>query len=428
MFTNTFHPMVGGLETSVATTHEELLRAGHLCRVITPQFDGACTSTNGVLRLPAWRGVGRRKFSIPLPSSSRIRNWVDALEPEILHAHQPFLLGDTAWRLAVLRGIPLVFTHHTFYERYAHCLRINDERARRMVIELSTEFCNRSHLVIAPTQSVRRILLERQVTSPIEVVPSGIDREFYASGCRTRGRVALGLGRDEEVVGHVGRISQEKNLEFMIGACLHLLHERPKARLLLIGDGDRLQWARQRIADAGLAQRLVAPGILLGAAVADAYAAMDVFVFASLSDTQGLVLAEAMAAAVPTIALQAPGAGDCIEHECSGVLLPASATEREFAAAVAAMLANPARRRVMAARAYECSQLYSRRACLDRLLEAYAQALQRQLHTPHAVQGRGELAPRWRAAWLPVWEKLAIAARAASLRPTLEGRGPAANS
>jgi len=429
MFTNTFEPMVGGLERSVASAHEDLQRAGHSCRVITPRFGEVRDSRDGVLRLPALRGVGRRKFSIPLPTSQRIRHWIEALEPQLLHAHQPFLLGDTAWQLARLRKIPLVFTHHTFYERYAHWLRMDAQRARHMVVDMTTQFCNRSQLVIAPSESVRRILLERHVHTPIEVVPTGIDVQFYAGGCRTRARAALGLQANDEVIGHVGRISQEKNLDYLARATLQLLQMRPRAKLLLVGEGDRLDQVRTRFAAAGMSARLVAPGTLRGADVVAAYAAMDLFIFASQSDTQGLVIAEAMAAGVPVVALAAPGASDCIEHERSGLLLPATARESEFAAEVAALLADPARWRTLSAGARSRALLYSRSACLERLLAVYQQTLQRYAPVTRCATGDWDaLAPRWEAAWRPIIEKLGVALRAAYVRPSLETPPPATHS
>jgi 1,2-diacylglycerol 3-alpha-glucosyltransferase len=427
MFTNTFEPMVGGLERSVATAHEDLQRAGHLCRVVTPCFDAARDSRDGVLRVPALRGLGKRKFSIPLPTSRRIRHWIEALQPQLLHAHQPFLLGDTAWQLARLRQIPLVFTHHTFYERYAHCLRMDAERARRMVMDMTTQFCNRSHMVIAPTPSVRRMLLERHVVAPIEVVPTGIDVQLYGSGCRARGRVALGLQIGDEVVGHIGRLSQEKNLEYLTHAALHVLQARPRSKLLLVGEGDRRDWARAQFAAAGMGERLIAPGTLQGVALADAYAALDVFIFGSQSDTQGLVLAEAMAAGVPVVALVAPGASDCIEHERSGWLLPATLGAREFAAAIEQLLAELNQRHWLSAGARHRARSYSRSACLERLLTVYEQTLQRCAEVGCSGRDWDALAPRWGITWKPIVEKLAVALRAAALRPSLESP-PSGNS
>lgn len=417
MFTNTFEPMVGGLERSVANAHEDLLSAGHFCRVVTPSFKGAEHSANGILRVPALMGIGRKEFSVPMRTSVRMEHWMEAIAPQVLHSHQPFLLGDTAWRIARLRRIPLVFTHHTLYERYAHYLLVDVERARRLVIDLTSRYANRCQLVIAPTPSVRDILIDRGVLVPIEVAPSGIDWELYAGGCAARGREMFGLRATDQVAGHLGRLSQEKNIGFLIESMLRLMHTRPNLKLLLVGDGDRLQWTRERFEQERLSDRLIAPGTLAGADVANAYAAMDVFVFASNTDTQGLVLAEAMAAGVPVVALDAPGARDCVIDQVTGQLLPAAIDEAGFALAVGTLLDDPQRSRELSTAARDHSRRYARPLCLQRLLELYERALQG--YRPDDVlpiDKWDHVAERFDVEWTPFWEKVTTAVRALASR------------
>lgn len=410
MFTNTFEPMIGGLERSVASLHEDLNAAGHSCRVITPSFKGADRSSGGVLRMPALTGIGRKDFSIPLPTISRLEHWMEALEPRIVHAHQPFLLGDTAWRIARLRRIPLVFTHHTLYERYAHFLPLDEDRARRLLIELTTRYANRCGLVIAPTASVRRLLIDRGITVPIEVAHSGIDLRMYAGASRERGRAALGLPQEAEVIGHLGRVSQEKNLDYLIDVVIRVLKARPASRFLLVGDGDRLAAAIARFHEQSLSDRLVTPGVLAGSEIVDAYAAMDVFVFASQTDTQGLVLAEAMAAGVPIVALDAPGARDCVIDQEVGLLLDRNADAATFAAAVDALLRDRARLMGIAERARQTARKFDRLECMRRHLEVYARAMREYSPEEGSTGDRwDQLAERFDIDFAPFWEKLSTA-------------------
>lgn len=426
MFTNTYAPMIGGVERAVENIHEDLNAAGHVCRVVTPVFKGAEHSAGGVLRMPAWTGFGEQEFSIPRPATSRLEHWMEAIDPLLVHSHQPFLLGDTAWRVARLRRIPLIFSHHTLYERYAHYLRMDEERARRLVIEMTTRYANRCDLVIAPTASIQTILAERGVTVPIEVAPSGIDWPLFASGSRMNGRRALGLDIEEEVVGHVGRLSQEKNMTYLIEALIRTMHLRPGLKFALVGDGDRSAWARQQFEAQGLRDRLVAPGILSGAALADAYAAMDVFAFASLTDTQGLVLAEAMAAAVPIVALDAPGARDCVPDGVVGTLVPAHAGPAEFASALTGVLSNASELRSRGMRAQQHARQFSRRHCMARLLAIYDRARLQYRSEPHASDARWEqLAERFDVEWTPFWEKVTTAFRAFSTRADEEAAAQA---
>ncbi len=181
-----------GSKRSVATLHEDLNRSGNPCHIVTPRYDQHVRSAEGILRVPALRGLGTKRFSIPLPGCRRIGRWMEALEPHVLHTHQPFLLGDTARRLARRENIPLVFSHHTFYERYAHYLPLPIEQARTLLARLSTTYANQCQLVIAPTTSVREILLNRGVRTPIAVAPTGVDVSLYGSGQRERARAVTG--------------------------------------------------------------------------------------------------------------------------------------------------------------------------------------------------------------------------------------------
>ncbi|HEY0946254.1 MAG TPA: glycosyltransferase [Opitutaceae bacterium] len=417
MFTNTFAPLVGGLERSVANAHEDLTTLGHLSRVVTPAFKGSEDSSGGVLRLPAITGVGEKEFSIALTLSNRLDHWLEALEPDVLHSHQPFLLGETAWRMARRRRVPLVFTHHTLYERYAHYLLVGNERMRRLVISLTTHYANRCDLVIAPTESIRRLLLERGVTVPVEVAPSGIDLELCASGVRERGRAQLGLGAEDEVIGNLGRLSQEKNLGFLVEAAIRVVKRRSRAKCLLVGDGDRLAWAQARFAEEELAERLVTPGMMHGQAMADAYAAMDVFLFASHTDTQGLVLGEAMAAGLPVIALDAPGSRDCVIDGVSGWLLPANANEDAFAGRIQDMLDMSDRRERWAAPARRAADRFGREACVRRLLEIYETASANFRSEATADDDLwGQMAERLDVDWAPFLEKVIVAFRSLSGR------------
>src|SRR5262249_6332026 len=153
------------------------------------------------------------------------------------------------------------------------------------------------------------LLRRRGVAAPIAVVPTGIDVARFAAGCRGRARARWNLGREETVIGHVGRLVPEKNLDYLAASVVHHLRHRA-GRFLLVGERPGAADVAARFAEAGLGERLMPTGRLDGEALADAYAAMDVFVFSACTDTQGLVLVEAAAAGCPVVALDAPGPRD----------------------------------------------------------------------------------------------------------------------
>ena len=109
-------------------------------------------------------------------------DYVDQFRPDVLHSHHPFLLGDSALRMAWSRRLPLVFTYHTMYEEYTHYVPLNSDALKRFVIQMSTDYCNLCSHVIAPSESVAVLLRQRGIATPITSIPTGIDLELFGSG------------------------------------------------------------------------------------------------------------------------------------------------------------------------------------------------------------------------------------------------------
>lgn len=320
--TNTFTPHVGGVARSVQQFTEVYRGLGHRVLVAAPRFEDAPEQETDVVRFPALQNFNGSDFSVPLPVPGILAASLDDLDPDLVHSHHPFLLGDTALRIAAARDIPIVFTHHTMYEQYTHYVPGDSPRMQRFAIDLATGYGNLCDVVIAPSESVAEILLHRGVTVPIEVIPTGVDRARLQSGDRTAGRRRAGIPPEAFVVGHVGRLAPEKNLDFLARALTSLTRQDREAMILVVGDGPSRNVIQAALEQHGLGGRLVMTGILEGRELADAYASMDVFAFASRSETQGMVLAEAMTTGVPVVALDAPGVREVVRDRYNGRLLP----------------------------------------------------------------------------------------------------------
>jgi 1,2-diacylglycerol 3-alpha-glucosyltransferase len=189
------------------------------------------------------------------------------------------------------------------------------------VIELATRYANLSDQVFAPSESIASLLRERGVRVPIAVVPTGVNVDRFAQGNALRFRAAMGIPADAFVIGHVGRLAPEKNLAFLAEAVAGFLNTDSRAHFLVAGKGPSETQLREIFSRQGLAARLHVAGTLQQEELADCYHAMDVFVFASKSETQGMVLTEAMAAGVPVVAVDAPGARETIKDGYNGRLL-----------------------------------------------------------------------------------------------------------
>lgn len=347
MVTNTFTPHVGGVARSVQGFSNEFRRRGHRVLVVAPFFEGTPEQETDVVRFPALQHFSGSDFSVPVPVPGRVAAALRAFSPHIVHSHHPFLLGDTALRVAARHGIPVVFTHHTLYENYTHYVPVDSPRLRRFVLDLTTGYCNLCHAVIAPSETVAELLAERGVKVPIEVIPTGVDIPLYASGEGAYFRARMGIPGDALLLGHVGRLAHEKNLRFLAAAVALFLRRHAEARFLVAGEGPALAEIRQAFDREGLSGRLHCAGVLGRRELADAYHAMDIFAFASLTETQGMVLTEAMAAGVPVVAVDASGVREVVQDGVNGRLIPRAEAE-EFAAALAwiADLSPEGRRRL----------------------------------------------------------------------------------
>ncbi|WP_217426550.1 glycosyltransferase [Candidatus Methylobacter favarea] len=321
MLTNTFTPHVGGVARSVETFTNAYRQRGHRVLVVAPEFADMPQAEADVIRIPAVQNFNGSDFSVVLPVAGLLTDALDELRPDIVHAHHPYLLGMTALRVARFHRLPLVFTHHTRYEEYTHYVPGNSPTLKRFVIELATRYANLCDQVFAPSESIAVLLQQRGVIRPITAVPTGIDVERFAQGKGAPFRAAMGIPQDAFVVGHLGRLAPEKNLVFLAEAVAAFLETQPRAHFLVGGKGPSEESIRAIFRRANLDSRLHFAGILELPRLADAYDAMNVFAFASESETQGIVLAEAMAAGVPVVALDAAGVQEVVRDGHNGRLL-----------------------------------------------------------------------------------------------------------
>jgi glycosyltransferase involved in cell wall biosynthesis len=371
MMTNTYLPHVGGVARSVQTFCEALRQWDHQVMVVAPEFPGTPEHETDVVRVPAIQRFNGSDFSVRLPVPGLLDEPLDRFQPDVIHSHHPFLLGDTALRVASGRGLPLVFTHHTLYEQYTHYVSSSADALRRFVIDLSTGYANLCDHVIAPSQSVASLLRQRGVTAPITVVPTGVDLARFARRAPKRFRQAQGIPPEALVVGHTGRLAPEKNLLFLARAAAAFLRARPEAWFLVAGTGPLEDEMKSILAQAGVLERCRFAGILQGRDLVDCYAAMDVFAFASQSETQGLVLAEAMAAGVPVLAVDASGVREVMQDGINGRML-AVEDEALFVSALEAFAALPPEgRKALARGARRTARGLSREAGGEKLAAVY---------------------------------------------------------
>jgi glycosyltransferase involved in cell wall biosynthesis len=300
LFTECYRPIQNGIVTSIDALAHALRAEGFAATVVTPRVPAYSDAESNVLRLP----------SLPLPTRTLYRLTVPYLpagarEFSIVHAHSPFVTGWLALRAARRARVPFVVTYHTQLEAYAHYAPFEARVTRLGVTNLTRAFANAADAVIVPTRAMEVRLREIGVTARIAVVPSGIDLAFFASGRRRADlRARFGVGPEGKMILTVGRLGREKNVLRSLEAFARL--DEPSARFVLVGDGPHRATLEAEARRLGVADRTVFAREFARASLPDAYASADAFLFASRSETQGLVLAEALAAGTPVVAVDTP--------------------------------------------------------------------------------------------------------------------------
>jgi 1,2-diacylglycerol 3-alpha-glucosyltransferase len=377
LFTNNYLPFCGGVTVSVETLRRGLEARGHEAWVLAPRFPGAPDGGPRILRYPSIPAPTYPEFSLAVPYSRRLARQARALDFDVFHAHHPFLLGPAARRLARRQARPLVFTYHTRYDKYAHYVPL-----RRSVVEaaarlLSARFAARADAILAPSAVLRDELRERGVRAPIAVVPTGVDLARFSPGDRTTSRRASGIEHGALVVLYVGRLDREKSVDRVLAAFARIAGTLPQARLVLVGHGTQAEALRRMAGGLHAATRVTFAGVCAHEKLPEHYRAADLFLFASETETQGLVLAEAAACGLPAVAVDAPGCAEVVHDGDTGVLTKGDPSA--LAEAAIALLVDPARRAAMALRARQLAEReFDVTLQIDRTLDVYADVVARR--------------------------------------------------
>ncbi|HZZ63946.1 MAG TPA: glycosyltransferase [Candidatus Baltobacteraceae bacterium] len=330
-FTEVYHPVVNGIVASVDALAAGLRRLGHDVYCFTPHVPGYEERDGPVYRIPSLPLPVQAPYRLTVPVVSRRNRRAVINRLHIVHAHSPFVTGWMAVRYARRLRLPLVYTYHTQLEEYAHYVPFEPNATRFAAVTLTRNFANSADAVIVPTGVMGERLRELGVTVPVEVIPSGIDLEHFAAGRRSeKVRSALGVRNGERMLFFVSRLAREKNAAVLIDA---LARCTVPARLVIAGDGPERQALEERAAQAGVTERTVFMGGVDREGLPNLYASADAFVFPSVTETQGLVLAEALAAGCYVIAANAQQNREVLAG--AGALV--DATPGAFAAAIEAL-------------------------------------------------------------------------------------------
>ena len=375
MFSDSYTPYISGVVRSIQTLRRGMEAAGHEVYVFGPRypFAGDEADEGRVLRFPSVAAPLYPQFRIPVPRQGQVREAVVRLRLDVLHSHTPFVMGRMALRAARALGLPLCFTFHTRYDVY---LRHYAPAAGAVLVPALNAYvrgyCNRCDLVIVPTRAIGQRLAELGVRTRVEVVPSGVPVARFAGrdpAERTRVRCQLAVDPQDVVLLYTGRLSREKNLPLLLEAFRQLAATHPAAHLVLVGDGPLRDELAAAVASWGLSGRVRFVGAVPPERIPAYYRAADVYVFPSVTETQGLAVVEAMAAGLPVAAVSSEVLEEIVGDGREGLVTPASAAA--LAAACRRLVEEPDLRRRMGAAAQAAARAYDSDVILARMLRLY---------------------------------------------------------
>lgn len=315
--------------------------------------------------------------------------WAKTLRPEdvdIILVQTPFLAHYLGLRLARRLGAPIVETYHTYFEHYLHHYLpvVPSVLTKAVARHFTVSQCHQVQTVIAPSPQMADALRTYGVRTPIEVLPTGLPSSCFAEGNGARFREQQGIAPTRPIALYVGRVAHEKNIDFLVRMTSRLREKVPDVLLVIAGEGPAESHLRKLVAEAGLSVNVHFVGYLhRTTTLLDCYSAADTFVFASRTETQGLVLLEAMAQGTPVVSTAVMGTADVLRGVKGAVVVPEE-TEA-FAEGVASVLRDPLRRAELSRWAREDAARWASRAMAERMLKIFERVIESDDGLPQGV-------------------------------------------
>ena len=311
MMTNSYKPFVAGVPISVERLTEGLRRMGHEVVVFAPSYDMQEEEKDVVRYGSLLRNVAGG-FSVPNSLDPIIEERFREEDFDVIHVHHPMMMGEAARYLSKRYEVPLVFTYHTRYEQYLHYVGLSGlSRLMPSYLRHCTAPCD---LVIAPTPLMKEYLEEISVKPPVSVLPTGLPMDSFLPDEEKAAQIRrMYLRGRKHLFVSVSRLAKEKNVEFLIRS-VKLIKERRGSdfKLLLVGDGPERKHLQRLAEELGVQEEIVFVGAVPNEEIRNYCHAADLFLFASRSETQGIVLIESMAAGTPVLAVRATGTEDVV--------------------------------------------------------------------------------------------------------------------
>lgn len=378
IFTECYHPTLNGVVVSIDTFRETLEARGHEYFIFAPATYGyRDQNASRIFRHPSFKWPGQKNYPIAWPLFSRKEiAQIHDLQLDIIHPQHLFTMGKFGLRVGRLLDIPVVHTYHTLIAEYTHYVPLFSGLAKNVIVKMSRKYCNRCDQIVTPSPSMKKILISYGVRTPIESIPTGVDLDdlknpFHPEVLKSKWHIR----EHHKVLLYVSRIAKEKNLDFLFTCVRRLAQKRDDFHLLMVGGGPELEYYQSKMAKWNLESIVTFTGMQPKEEANRFFGAADIFVFPSVTETQGIVVTEAMAAGIPVVAVNQMGPSDIIKDGVDGFLT--SLKKEEFSAKIGKLLDNEDLRKKMGRSGKENAERFSKLNCGLKMEELYERILNR---------------------------------------------------
>lgn len=375
IFSESYEPLLNGVAVSVGTLSRELRQLGHDVFIFAPAYEGYEDQSENVVRFPSRRTMFERDYPVPIPFVRGVTRQIGDLHLDVIHTQTPWILGWMGFVIARRLNLPIVSTNHTLYAEYVHYFTIAPIAvARSFTIGMMKRYYNACSGVVVPSNATSDILRGYGVTTPTFTIPTGNSLDTSRDEqARDAIRNEHGIEPGQKVLIYVGRFAREKNLELLLKSFERISAQHKDVVLLMVGGGPFEEECRKLASELKANDRVIFTGAVPRQKVAKYYSAGDLFVFPSLTETQGLVLGEALQSGLPCVAVNSGGSPEMLMNGEDSMLSVNSVDD--FTLKIDTFLSDQALMSRFSARAVENAVRFSPRGMATKMLEVYESAI-----------------------------------------------------
>ncbi len=369
VFTDAYLPQVNGVTTSILMYVKELEKRGHEVSIITAKHGNYKDKRKNIYRLTSFKISNKTDVSVAMHIPEPILVKILRKNFDVIHGHSGGPVTMLGWEISQLKNTPYVFTYHTMWPLYSHYVLRGKFKIKQILKFLSRVSSNNSDAVVVPTKKISNALISYGVDKPIQVIPTGIDLEAFKNVKKGYLRKQYAIGKEQKIILCVGRLAKEKSQDFIIQSFKEVHKRYPDAILCLVGDGPKRDEYEKHVKKFHLTGKVIFTGTIPLSEMPKVYADADLFVFASKTETQGLVVMEALASGVAVIAVDDAVYDDLIKNNSNGILTLKN--KAAFAAEIIHLLENDTARNKISKQAKITAQKFSIETTVNQMEKIY---------------------------------------------------------